>query len=717
MAGTNGKVKAAADFGVAFGGREFMVCSMMVRNTYGCFAVALWLGFWVPVASGESGGWSLGDPPQPPTPDWVLSLKRSGLSRLSQTGPFVVDTASREQVRLFHQAVYVASDDADMAWTGDTAACQAGTTSFEYQNAVVRRINYFRALAGVPAGVNLDLTYNAEAQEAALMMSANNALNHFPPVSWSCYTASGADAARNSNLAIGRVGPAAIDGYIEDFGAGNGAVGHRRWLLYPQTQTMGTGDVPPTGPLRAANAVWVFDANYGGVRPATRTPYVSWPPEGYVPYQTVYPRWSFSYAGASFGTATVTLSSDGVSVPVTVEPISANTGENTLVWYPSHLNPNSPYTWPRPESDTPYEVTIRNVLVAGVARDFNYQVVVFDPSTPGAETVLPEIDGPAQPAAEQPNAYNLSGVPGADTHQYRVSRRVPFLTVDGAEDGLVRFAASVSPGYEVTVTNPKASGSWAFHLAHPVLTPQYLTYLPVLVPNQNARLEFRSRLGWATANQLARVQVLVGGVGVWQDIYAQPGSGGFGEESFVLRSIPLASLAGRSLQIRFAYDGSTGSYYPGADPGVGWYLDDIAIREAEELLDSALSAPFSGDAFTWNPPGAGDYALEVRAQVFGDYHAEWGIVYPVTAVVATLPPVLRFVGSPTIAAGQIALEFEVDHYRSGLSFELLRADSPELGWTVDGSAAFETVTPNSQFRVRSLLGGPSSSGYFRLRAN
>ena len=133
--------------------------------------------------------------------------------------------------------------------------------------------------------------------------------------SWLCYTGDGANAAGNSNLAIGGAGPAAISLYILDNGSNNTAVGHRRWILYPQTQTMATGDVSASGGYPAANATWVFDSNYGGPRPDTRDGFVSWPPPGFVPYPTVWNRWSFSYPNADFAAATVTVSSNGTNDP------------------------------------------------------------------------------------------------------------------------------------------------------------------------------------------------------------------------------------------------------------------------------------------------------------------------------------------------------------------------------------------------------------------
>jgi hypothetical protein len=216
--------------------------------------------------------------------------------------------------------------------------------------------------------------YNAQAQAAALMMSVNRQLNHTPPATWTCYSAGGAAAAGKANLSLGEFGPAAITGYMMDAGANNSAAGHRRWLLFPPSQQMGSGDLPASGGYPASNALWVFDTF--DPRPSTRDPYVAWPPPGYVPYEIVFGRWSFSYPGADFTSATATMRSGGAAIALTQEPVANGYGDNTLVWAPAgSLND----TWPRPSQDTTYTVTLNNVLVDGQARSFTYDVVVFDP--------------------------------------------------------------------------------------------------------------------------------------------------------------------------------------------------------------------------------------------------------------------------------------------------------------------------------------------------
>jgi len=298
-----------------------------------------------------------------------------------------INPANRQESLDFFNQVYLSSEGIDSGWTGDHESCDPGQISAEFMQAVEQRINYFRSMAGVPGTIQLDDSYSSKAQQAALMMSVNGQLSHNPPPSWKCYTAEGAEAAGSSNLALGAYGPQAINLFMYDPGAGNYFVGHRRWILYPQTQSMGTGDIPPVGNYWSSNALRVFDQNMWGPRPQTREAYVAWPPTGYVPYQVVFPRWSFAYDEADFSTATVEMNSDGQPITVLVKSVVNGYGENTLVWEPQ-VDFGAP-----PPADTTYEVTISNVMISGMAHDFSYQVILFDPeSIAGIPTVIPQAE-------------------------------------------------------------------------------------------------------------------------------------------------------------------------------------------------------------------------------------------------------------------------------------------------------------------------------------
>ena len=84
-----------------------------------------------------------------------------------------------------------------IGWTGSVVANVPGTTTQAFQAAVAARINWFRAMAGVPPSIILDPIYSAKDQQAALMFSANHAISHTPPTSWIDYSVEGAEAAGN----------------------------------------------------------------------------------------------------------------------------------------------------------------------------------------------------------------------------------------------------------------------------------------------------------------------------------------------------------------------------------------------------------------------------------------------------------------------------------------------------------------------------------------
>jgi uncharacterized protein YkwD len=286
----------------------------------------------------------------------------------SATSTTTVTDAGRASAARLWTSEYLPSVGVASQWTGSVASCATGSVSAAYRAAVVRRINYFRTMAGLPE-VQLDATYSAKAGEAALMMAANNLLSHDPPRSWLCYTLAGADGAAHSNLALGVAGPRAIDGYIEDGGTTNAAAGHRRWLLHPPTTRMGLGDVPGQ-----SNALWVVDGANSVVTP--RDGFVAWPPKGYVPRSLVFPRWSFALAGADLTAATVSLARNGTACAVTVvhrDRAPGTFGDPAVVWQvDSSCAPGA-------GGDVVYRVIVSGVGLAGASRSYAYTVTAFTP--------------------------------------------------------------------------------------------------------------------------------------------------------------------------------------------------------------------------------------------------------------------------------------------------------------------------------------------------
>lgn len=644
----------------------------------------------------------LGPPPKAPTD--LSGLPGGGPRAQDDPGGFTVNTFTREEARSFYNAVFQASEGVPMESTADVASCTPGGTGAVFKESVLRRINWFRAMAGIPAAVTFNSGNNTKCQQAALMMSRNDNLSHFPPPSWTCYTADGADAADSSNLAIGSAGADSIAGYMKDSQANNTAVGHRRWLIYPQTQVMGTGDVPSGGGFRAANSTWVFDANYGGPRPPTRTPYVAWPPAGFVPYQVVYPRWSFALPDANLSAATVTMRSNGILVSVAYEPYEVGFGENTLVWVPMGLNANDNATaFPFSGSDTVYSVAISNIT--GAAQSYyTYTVTVVDPIVPGADYEPPVISGPSQPAAGQANAYTFTPVTNATSYEWRATQPSNYSLNDGAESGPGNFTTDTSPSYSVQDSSVKASGGYSFHLAHPDPVDQILTLNQVFVPMTNGTLTIKSRLGFASVVQTARVQIAADGGG-WQDVFTQTGNNGQVESAFVTRQFSLGGFAGRSLQLRFNYDLGFGSYFNQSSAGVGWYLDDLVITNAEVWTVLATNSTATTN-FTFNPPQATNYNLNVRPVMFGDYPLEWGPAKNVHAVIGATPVITM--SRPVVNGGQVQLDFTVSG--SASTFTLLQADQLGALWATDGSATLTTIVPGSSYRFTTSV-GPATRFY------
>ena len=308
----------------------------------------------------------------------VLAALPLASTRAQQAPVPPVNLANRNAVLALYRDYYLSSEGVAPGWTGSVGAGSPGAPAYAYQLATLRRINYFRAMSGLPGSVSLDPAASAKCQQAALMMAAEGNVSHRPPSSWRFYTPAAAEASANSALALDTrndEGPGAIDRYIADDGPGNAFVGHRRWLLYTGTTRMGLGIVPPEpGGHPGANATWVRGdgpATLPGVRP-----FVAWPPAGYVPAPLVYDRWSFSYPNADFSHASVRVTKEGTPVLAALEPLGyqsspdgsgTSAGNNTLAWtLPGNVVGRT--------VDEHYEVCVDNVIVAGGSRRFTYPV-------------------------------------------------------------------------------------------------------------------------------------------------------------------------------------------------------------------------------------------------------------------------------------------------------------------------------------------------------
>lgn len=250
------------------------------------------------------------------------------------------------------------ADRADLSegtWSGAIAGCMAGDTSMAGRDNALKLINLYRWLSDLPA-VTHDATRNAKAQECALMMHANNDLDHYPPMSWDCWNADGDEAAERSNIAT-TPGVRAVDLYMADPGNAT-TIGHRRWILNNRLGPVGLGSTD------GYSCMWVVGGNGNGGRDWT-----AFPAEGVWPIEAMSASfasvddtgWTIQSEDINLEAGTVTVTEDGVEVPVTVDVLQRNIGSK----YAIKLTPQG---WTS-QAGSVYEVSVTDVSMP-----FSYEV-------------------------------------------------------------------------------------------------------------------------------------------------------------------------------------------------------------------------------------------------------------------------------------------------------------------------------------------------------
>ena len=271
------------------------------------------------------------------------------------------DATDRRQVIDTFYDVWLRNQQVPLGWTGARSECRPGHISSAAQAATLSQVNYFRTLVGL-RHVRFDDSTDNVAQRTALIMDANSKLSHFPPRTWRCRTRAGAWLASRSNLALGSAGTAkgaqAVTRYVEDAGAGNRQVGHRRWLFSPRTAMMASGST-----ARANALVVVGMPQHTAPVPS----YVRWPSAGYFPAPLEpHGRWSLSASrrGTDFRHARVAVRGpDGALVPVTQFPVRDGMGPNTLVWKVAGVQR------PTVTQDVTYRIRVSGIRRSGTRLD------------------------------------------------------------------------------------------------------------------------------------------------------------------------------------------------------------------------------------------------------------------------------------------------------------------------------------------------------------
>ena len=567
-------------------------------------------------------------------------------------GGFVVDTLSRIDSLAFYNAVFLASEGAEhrVGWTGSYgAACAPGTTSAAFRDDVRRRVNYYRAMCGLPANITFDAdpaaidvpagspriaaaTSKRTCSQASAYMNAfsfvftdNYALSHTPSSSSLCYSANAWNGSFHSNLAIGYFGPKAIDVYmadddLNDDRATNSNVGHRRWLLFSRARDMSSGDVPRSTytdgsgsyPVLPANSLYVtgvFPQNLPG--PAQ---FVSWPPAGYVPVVIKPLRWSISYPAASFtnSTANITLKGpNGAVIPVTI--LSHNhsgIGDNTLVFQPQQTTITG-------TADATFTTTITGISGAGVPGSWSWQTTFFNPAVLG---ITQTVSGPAQPPARGSD-YQFTAAPLAGAYQVLVNTKTaPASHVengDGANPDITTEKTGTYPvlqgaGSLSGIGFTPRSGGKSLHLCFP-LDEDEIDYLPhsqsftlgpEFIPSANTTISFHELFRWIFNVNRLSLEISTDGGNGWAELYGRNGAYTYSpgatynstawDSAWKARSVSLAAYAGQPIRLRFILRPGNVSF-DGPDLNHGCYVDDITLTDVSRLstgVNNTLSRTF-----------------------------------------------------------------------------------------------------------------------------
>jgi hypothetical protein len=197
---------------------------------------------------------------------------------------------TKEKTIELYKKMYLSSEISYIPWNGDIDECESGTLDTSIYRKVENRVNFFRIVNGLSL-VKIDTQFNKEAQDAALLIKANDKISHNPSSTMKCYSESASIGCMKSCLEFNDFknfpATAFITGFIEEYGERNYFVGHRRWILYTRLKTFGYGATNNSEALLTADGVSKDTIpNQPG--------YIAYPWNGYVPFNLIFPKWSFS---------------------------------------------------------------------------------------------------------------------------------------------------------------------------------------------------------------------------------------------------------------------------------------------------------------------------------------------------------------------------------------------------------------------------------------
>ena len=558
---------------------------------------------------------------------WLPGTYPSASQRMHTHG-FAVDNQNRNDVVAFWHAVYQASEgyESRIGWTGNYSG-NSGNTSRAFVDDVERRLNYFRAMCGLPSDANVNSgatvaiepldpfkpssnTEKAAAvQDAALMLirnfdpatGRNPAISHDPAANLAGWTKETWNAAAKSNLAFGVFGPAAITEYMIEELTGNytastwnALVGHRRWNLYPAATDYATGDQPGISASRPPTNVFYVGQKPGELRPQPSVGFVPYPAAGFFPAPINSRYWSLSREGADFTAATVRMTdSTGKTVPVSGIKRDGSYGDPSMIW-----EVGSSAATKSVLNDTTFDVFISGIAGPGIPTTYNYSVTLINPNS---LTSNQKISGLSLVTAGKSGNYTFTPPTGAENVQVIAYQKNSGSWQEDAEiPAKARVIVQTTGTYSLFASAKlwagfgSVAGDNSFRLTFPTsydvvkrgVHDQCFEIDREIVPSSNAKLNFNYRRGFMTKSSSLAVEVSSDGGLSWKSLGSIRGVSDTAYDqssSSASYSLPKSKSPVR-VRFRYFYSTPGGAIYtheaaPGSPTGI--LIDDITTKGCE----------------------------------------------------------------------------------------------------------------------------------------
>jgi hypothetical protein len=585
---------------------------------------------------GVVNAWAPGKIPSPP-------------ARMTTSG-FSVNVQDRNDVIAFWHAVYQASEGYEnrIKWTGNYTG-DPGTVAAPFVADVERRLNYFRAMCGVPASANLNTgskvvvealdpfkppasTSKAEAAQLSALMLIRNynwqsginlAITHNPANTLKGWSPAAWNASAHGSFAFGLYGPGAITEYmIEALTTGsatstwNTMVGHRRWNLFPGATDFATGDQPGQSAKQPpTNVLYVFP-NKKELLTLAPT-FVAYPPGGYFPAFLNSPYWSLSCPDGDFSSASVKVTtSNGSAVPVSGIQKSTGFGDPAIIWkVGGGADTRNVY------ADTKFTVTVSGISSETLPSTHTYTVTLINPDRLTSNQAL---TGSASPKAGATTKYTFVTPPGAEALQIECLKRVAGKWTENAQnESSAKVIDDTGANYNL-IEKPTifgfsgVSGTQSFHLTFPTAYELIARGVPEqsfeidrdIIAKTDAKLKFMYRRGFMTTTSKLAVEISSNDGVTWKRLGKL--ISGISNTTYDNNVTSVAFDLPKSnspVRIRFRYYTTGGSIYtheaaPKSPTGI--FIDEITTVKCDELIRKKVnSVALNSNIFAFNSTTAG----------------------------------------------------------------------------------------------------------------